>query len=287
MHSLSGISSEADEVLPDAFIQLAAFKGNSRSVFLDKNEAKGPLDMQIEESMQFVKKHINLGSRIEGIYREDFYELPLDSVREMIANAVCHRSYLSPGTIQVAVYDDRLEVTSPGRLSSGLTIDQIIAGNSRIQNTAISAAFFYMHIIERWGSGIPRVFEDARLYGLGEPEIKDFGTSFRISIRRNAFKTDPFGVIAPASSEKVQPHISVSNDAELFGNVLSLLTEKSRDKALMILMEMKKDPHITGAQIGKNINISRATVQRIIGELKIIGVVSRQGSNNGGVWVIS
>ncbi len=164
-----------------------------------------------------------------------------------------------------------------------------------------------MHIIERWGSGIPRVFEDARLYGLGEPEIKDFGTSFRISIRRNAFKTDPFGVIAPASSEKVQPHISVSNDAELkssasndaelkssasndaelFGNVLSLLTEKSRDKALMILMEMKKDPHITGAQIGKNINISRATVQRIIGELKEIGVVSRQGSNNGGVWVIS
>ena len=154
-----------------------------------------------------------------------------------------------------------------------------------------------MHIIERWGSGIPRVFEDARLYGLGEPEIKDFGTSFRISIRRNAFKTDPFGVTAPASSEKVQPHISVSNDAELkssasndaelFGNVLSLLTEKSRDKALMILMEMKKDPHITGAQIGKNINISRATVQRIIGELKEIGVVSRQGSNNGGVWVIS
>ena len=301
------LNGEADEVLPDAFIQLAAFKGNSRSVFLDKNEAKGPLDMQIEEAMQFVKKHINLGSRIEGIYREDFYELPLDSVREMIANAVCHRSYLSPGTIQVAVYDDRLEVTSPGRLSSGLTIEQIIAGNSRIQNTAISAAFFYMHIIERWGSGIPRVFEDARLYGLGEPEIKDFGTSFRISIRRNAFKTDSFGVIAPASSEKVQPHISVSNDAELkssasndaelkssasndaelFGNVLSLLTEKSRDKALMILMEMKKDPHITGAQIGKNINISRATVQRIIGELKEIGVVSRQGSNNGGVWVIS
>ncbi len=121
----------------------------------------------------FVKKHISLGSRVADVYRDDIYELPMDSVRELISNAVCHRSYLSPGSIQVAIYDDRLEVTFPGRLSPDLTIDHLIEGNSRVRNIAIGAAFQYMHIIERWGSGIPRVFEDARMYGLGDPEIKD------------------------------------------------------------------------------------------------------------------
>ena len=53
-----------------------------------------------------------MGMRLNGIYRQDVYELPVDSVREMIANAAAHRSYLEPGNIQVALFDDRLEVTS-------------------------------------------------------------------------------------------------------------------------------------------------------------------------------
>ena len=53
-------------------------------------------------------QHIDLGSRIEGIARQDYYELPVKTIREMISNAVCHRSYLTPGKIQVALFDDRL-----------------------------------------------------------------------------------------------------------------------------------------------------------------------------------
>ena len=80
-------------------------------------------------------------------------------IREMISNAVCHRSYVSPGSIQVAIYDDRLEVTSPGRISPDLTMEQLKAGNSRVRNVAIGAAFQYMHIIEKWGTGIPRILK--------------------------------------------------------------------------------------------------------------------------------
>ena len=189
------LTGDIDTLFPDAFIQMAVFKGNTRAVFLDRKEAKGPIDQQIEDAMVFVKKHINLGSRIADVYREDIYELPMDSVRELISNAVCHRSYLSPGSIQIAIYDDRLEVTSPGRLSPDLTIDQLIEGNSRVRNIAIGAAFQYMHIIEKWGTGIPRIYQDAKEYGLQEPELKDFGTSFRISIYRKEAETDVFGVI--------------------------------------------------------------------------------------------
>lgn len=243
------LTGDFDNLMPEAYIQLAAFKGKTRAVFLDKQDAKGPIDMQIEDAMIFVKKHINLGSRIDGKYREDFYELPIDSIREMISNAVCHRSYLSPGTIQVAIYDDRLEVTSPGRLSPDLSIEQIIACNSRIQNSAIGAAFFYMHIIEKWGSGIPRIFSDSRLYGLGEPEIKDFGSSLRISIRRKAFTTDPLGVVDPSLTGKEQYQSFALNSAPDNKDAIAQTSEGiiTRDAVSSIALEPKVGNEISNS----------------------------------------
>ena len=207
------LTGDTEELIPDAFLQLASFKGSTRAVFLDRQEARGPIDQQIEDAMLFVKRHINLGSRIAGVYREDIYELPMDSVREMISNAVCHRSYLSPGSIQVAIYDDRLEVTSPGRISLDLTMEQMIAGNSRVRNVAIGAAFQYMHIIEKWGTGIPRIFQDAAKFGLERPELKDFGTSFRLVMFRRAFDVDPYGVVRP-EDHGAEPQSSASNEAQ-------------------------------------------------------------------------
>ncbi|WP_406043247.1 ATP-binding protein [Succinimonas sp.] len=147
--------------------------------------------------MKFVSRNIRLGACIAGVYREDAFELPMDSIREMITNAVCHRSYLLAGSVQVAICDDRLEVTSPGRLSSDLTIEKMIAGASRIRNVAIGAAFQYMRLVEKWGSGMPGIFQEAKSYGLKPPEIKDFGTSFRISLFRKPMETDVSGVVNP------------------------------------------------------------------------------------------
>lgn len=96
-------------------------------------------------------RNIHLGSRIDGVFRKDFYELPMDSVREMIANAVCHRSYIRRGRIQVAIYDDRLKVTSPRRVDSELSLEDLKGGNSKVRNGAIATAFSYMHVIESWG----------------------------------------------------------------------------------------------------------------------------------------
>lgn len=291
-----------EELFPDAIIQMAVFKGNTRAIFLDRKEAAGPIDEQIEEAMLFVKRNIRLGSRIAGVYREDFFELPIDSIREMISNAVCHRSYVSPGSIQVAIYDDRLEVTSPGRISPDLTMEQLKAGNSRVRNVAIGAAFQYVHIIEKWGTGIPRILKEAAEYGLREPELKDFGTSFRINIFRKPFETDPFGVVQPQTND-VKYQGSASNDAqhdakgtssassdlqqETIDLLLAPLHEKDRIRAKLILRCMIQDPHTTAVQIGNDIGVSKATVQRAIDGLKKAGIVSRRGSNNGGQWVIA
>ena len=101
--------------------QCAVFKGTDRAVFLDKREFTGPIYTQIEEAVDFVLRNIRLGATIDGLVRKEKYELPPKAIRKMIINAHCHRNLLDESCIQVAVYDDRLEVTSPGGLYNGLT----------------------------------------------------------------------------------------------------------------------------------------------------------------------
>jgi predicted HTH transcriptional regulator len=136
--------------------QCGVFKGTTKAVFVDRREYPGPLWEQIEEAFQFVLRNIHLGATFVGIYRQDIYEIPPDAIRELIINAMVHRSYLNHGMIQVAVYDNQLEITSPGKLPMGQTMERMKEGYSKIRNEALAHAFAYMNLIEHWGSGIYR-----------------------------------------------------------------------------------------------------------------------------------
>lgn len=157
--------------MPEATIQCGVFKGTTRAILVDKKEYGGTLYEQIDEAYQFVLRNIRMGAEFGGLYRRDVYEFPIDSIRELIANAVSHRSYLDPASVQVALYDDRLEITSPGMLIGGLTIEELKSGYSRPRNRGIVSALAYMKVVERWGSGIPRLFENCENAGLREPEL--------------------------------------------------------------------------------------------------------------------
>ena len=108
-----------------AKIQCALFKGLDRDVFLDKKEFAGPIYGQLAEAFNFVLKHINSGAYVDGLLRDDIYELSLQSIREVLANAVIHRSYLIDSKIQVSIFDDRIEVVSPGMLYGGMDFNTI------------------------------------------------------------------------------------------------------------------------------------------------------------------
>lgn len=167
-----------------AKIQCALFKGTERDIFIDKREFDGPLYAQLEDAYRFVLKHINLGAKIEGLHRKEAYELPVRTIRELITNAVVHRSYLDESCIQVCVYDDRIEVTSPGMLYGGLDMQSAKSGKSKCRNTAIAESFRYMGFIEAWGTGIPRMIKECREYGLREPVFEELGDSIRVTIFR-------------------------------------------------------------------------------------------------------
>ena len=134
-------------------------------------------------------RNIHLGATIVGIYRQDVYEIPPDAIRELIINAVVHRSYLDHGMIQVAVYDNRLEITSPGKLPMGQTLERMKEGYSRIRNEALAHAFSYMNLIEHWGSGIPRIIGKVKDAGLREPEFIGGEVDLRINIYRGQIES--------------------------------------------------------------------------------------------------
>ena len=184
--------------------QCGVFKGTTKAVFVDRREYTGPLWEQIDEAFQFVLRNIHLGATIVGIYRQDIYEIPPDAIRELIINAMVHRSYLDHGTIQVAVYDNRLEITSPGKLPMGQTMERMKEGYSKIRNEALAHAFAYMNLIEHWGSGIPRIIDKVKAAGLREPEFIGGEVDLRINIYRGQLTSNAISDVEKVPDRPVQ-----------------------------------------------------------------------------------
>lgn len=91
---------------------------------------------------------------------------------------------LDESCTQVAVYDDRLEVTSPGGLYNGLTYEEVMNTHSKIRNKGIANIFSQMGLVEAWGSGIKRIFNAAEEYGLPKPRFQKFDNMFRVELFR-------------------------------------------------------------------------------------------------------
>ena len=106
----------------------------------------------------------------------------------MIINAQCHRSFMDSSCVQVALYDDRLEITSPGMLYGGLTLKEAVNGRSKIRNKAIAEVFSRMELIEGWGTGIRRIIKRAVEYQLRTPEFTEIGDTFRVNLFRKEEK---------------------------------------------------------------------------------------------------
>lgn len=279
-HGYQLIDGQVDEY-PGASIQCAVFKGNVRNIFITRKEFTGSIDEQIESAYSFVLEHINLGARIDGLARQDIYELPIRTIREMITNAVCHRSYLSPDKIQVALFDDRLEVTSPGMLDHDLTIEKMKTGLSKIRNKAIAEAFSYMNLIEAWGSGIPRMIAEAEAYDLPEPELIDLNSDFRVNLYRKKMSYDRHGVVDPrfvAEKKAVYATDCATNATDC--------ETKLKDTEQKLLAALREKNTLTQKELHEITGISLGTIKRLLPKLQIKGRLERIGNRRNGVWKV-
>ena len=248
------------DYFPFSKIQCALFKGCDRDIFIDKKEYTGPLYEQIENAYQFVLRHINLGAKIEGIIRKDTYELPVGAIREMIVNAVCHRNYMDSSCVQVAVYDDRVEVTSPGMLYGGLTLEEAVSGRSKIRNKVIAEVFSRMEIIEEWGTGIRRIINRAKEYGLQAPEFLEIGDTFRVNLYRKADKKP----IKKADKKPIK-----------------------LERKQIIFDYIKKEGSISNKEARELLNLAESTTKRILKQLVEEGELQEEGERKARRYYLS
>lgn len=260
------------QMLQQPVIQCGVFKGTNRAHFVDRREFEGSIQEQMEAAYQYVLEKINMGMKIKGMYRQDVYELPTDSIREMIANAVAHRSYLEPGNIQVALFDDRLEVTSPGMLLNNVTILKMMEGYSKPRNPAIARAFAYMKIIEKWGTGIPRLFEACEEYGLPKPELIDFDGDFRVNMYRKV--ESEFGVNG-ATTQTTQTHQTTQKND---------ITLSDEDK--MILTLVKNNPAMSQREYAMELGWTVDRVKYYLRKMKTQDLIKRVGNSHSGYWEV-
>ena len=258
-------------------IQCGVFKGETRSIFVDKKEFEGSIIMQLEKAYQYVLEKINLGSDIVGIYRVDKYEIPPKSIREVIANAVIHRSYLEPNDIQVALYDNRLEITSPGMLLSGVNVKRMKEGYSKLRNRAIASVFAYVNIIEKWGSGIPRIMSELAEYGLEEPEFITFENDFRINIYRKSYNTAQS--TQGSTQGKTNTTQAVSEKEKLD---IKNLTETDKT----IINTIINNPEMSQKQIADNLNWTVNKVKYYMKKFKQKNILKYEGTSQNGKWEI-
>ena len=265
------------DYFPFSKTQCAVFKGTDRAVFLDKREFTGPIYTQIEEAVDFVLRNIRLGATIDGLVRKEKYELPPEAIREMIINAHCHRNFSDESCIQVAIYDDRLEVTSPGGLYNGLTYEEVMNGHSKIRNKGIANIFSQMGLVEAWGSGIKRIFNAAEEYGLPKPKFQEFDNMFRVELFRNN---------SMAMTEKKDGEDSEKGrrkggeDSEK--NQIYELTDTQ--KKMVELLRI--DKQLSAKKIAEQLGLGSRSIEKNIKKLKSLGFLIRHGSPKNGYWEV-
>ena len=267
------------DYFPFSKTQCAVFKGTDRAVFLDKREFIGPIYTQIESAVDFVLRNIRLGATIDGLVRKEKYELPPEAIREMIINAHCHRNLLDESCIQVAIYDNRLEVTSPGGLYNGLTYEEVMNGHSKIRNKAIANIFSQMGLVEAWGSGVKRILNAAKEYGLPEPKFQEFDNMFRVELFRNSLPMTSENKHIGETSEKHRRNIGETSEKH---GIVEL--NSTQQEIVKLLLENNQ---LSAAKLAEKIGVASRNIESNIKKLKEFGILVRHGSPKNGYWEVT
>ena len=261
-----------------AEIKCSRFKGTSMAVFLDKKEYRGDLFTQLAQAEAFIKNHLHLKAEILGLQRTETYEIPIPAIREALINALVHRDYSNAGRdIKIGIYDDILNIVSPGGFPNGLTLDDVLKGRSEIRNKVIARIFKELGFIEQWGSGINRIRTLCQQAGNPDPAIRESGDFVDIEFHRanKAEMETPGGETGGEIGGEIREsggEIPVQSD----------LTE--RQSAVLALIN--QDPHITQRQLATALGINGSAVQKHLDKLKAAGAIERVGGTRG-YWKIT
>ncbi len=163
-------SAKPNRFLPQAGIDAVAYPGKEKDYAAkERLTIRGPMTALlaedgivdnglVEQAVEFVKRNTEVTATLtDGSRREQTWTYPEEAVRETIVNALVHRDYLLSGTtVELSIYEDRLEVISPGRLPNGITPQRMVTGCRSARNQLLKDVMRDYGYLEHMGMGVPR-----------------------------------------------------------------------------------------------------------------------------------
>lgn len=174
---------------PQVGVVIVRFKGTSlREAALTSErysrriEVVGPAPRLVEGAWQALFDEIHQRSVTNGLARQEHYEYPIEAVREAVVNAICHRDYRVSGQrIEIRLFDDRMEIISPGRLPGHITLDNLLEEHYS-RNPRLVRGLYYWGYIEELGQGIDIIYEAMQRDHHPAPEFREGERSFAVTL---------------------------------------------------------------------------------------------------------
>jgi predicted HTH transcriptional regulator len=238
-------SQDASNYIPQNEIRIARFDGVTRVNTIDSQELTGPIYTIIDHVESFFKRNTRTVPQIVGFKRIDISEYPYEAIREALINAIAHRDYNRKGApIMFSIFDDRVEISSPGGLVSGVTL-QNIGTKHETRNRRICAIFHETKDMEKFGTGIQKMRHYMQQHGLKEPEFK--------------LEDDSFVVVFYGPGDKILDLASnIPDDKKIDLKIMGLNYRQIKAVKMMINQKII----FTNSKYQKQFGVSRYTASR-------------------------
>ncbi len=252
---------------PNANIKLARFKGNTPDAFIDMKNTNCNLIEGVNESLSFITRSINMsveiGKQAERIEKWDY---PIEALREGLINAIVHRDYTDAGNIQVRIFDERIEIWSPGLLPRELDLVRIETECRSIpRNKKLAELFFKVNLIENWGTGFVRMIHMSETNGNPRPVFEEKVGAFVITFYKS-------------KNEEINGTLNGTLNGILNGTLNGTLNEGQHN----VLNVIEKHPGVQAKEIIKQLNLPLDTLNKHLRHLTSNGLIERRGSKKTG-----
>lgn len=274
-------------IVPQFVVKAIRYPGNTihASAYMDTEDFSGPLQQVFDGAQSFIMRNLHKVQAGRGVNSPGQPEIPESVFEELLVNALVHRDYLVSAAIRIFIFDNRIEIISPGHLPNNLTVEKIKAGNSNIRNpilvSYVAKGLLPYHGL---GSGIKRALKDW-------PDI-DFvddhdGCLFKSIVHRKALGAESLVSLTPEEQGVSPENTAMSQEWGILSSETHTMSqEMSQDTAAAICALLRQQPKMTTKKIAEALSISQRTVLRHLDRLKEAGSIRRVGPTKGGKWEV-
>ena len=244
---------------------------------LDDEEYTGSLILLLEEGMNFARRNSKKMWKKESDRRVEYPEYPERSIFEGLVNGLVHRDYLDMGSeVHIDIFDDRLEIYSPGGMYDGTLIQDRDIDNvpSKRRNPVVADIFSRLDYMERRGSGFKKIMQayevEPNYTEDKKPVFYSNATEFRVILKKLNF-TDEV----------------LNEKNEVLDEVLNEVLDSGRtEMEIKVIKAILFSPRIKQKELAEQVGTSVSTIQRTIKKLVKEGKIVRVNGKRDGYWKV-